>query len=563
MRTLIQFFIITSEYLHKIFCRNVLLKRAELSSKTAKVVSQKNELSSKQLVKVKQKNIVLRNLLDAHGWLGVSVSILLFLVFWAGAISLFRLEVQQWAELPHHPIQLNVASMPLMTIINNKLRQYPLNTKEHLTIYMPGDPSAYYRMSIDVLPKAGQSPTKEDVVEIDIDPKTGETLGLAERFGFSEFIFRLHYNLNIASTGLYLVGFFSLIFLVAIFSGVYIHWNKLASHFFAYRTGKLRTHLLDLHNLAGVMTLPYILMYAVTGLIFNLIIVFQIVAVVFIYQGNTQAVFKDVGRATYQATAQSGIPQDMSAAIPLIEKAESSLGSVRFVQFYNYGDQNAVIRVRGKQPAYFSHYYDVYYQVRDGVIVQQYGLPPHNAYRRGMEVVGALHFANFAGIDLRFLYFLLAMAVAAMIIAGNFLWIAKRANQSQYNLYTLVIGSLSVGGCGGIILATALGFLLERALPSDMSYRASIVIFSFTFSLLLTACCVFFVSDKKYFLSIVLVASAALLSLVLLCDLCIYAEPIAELVAAGHYTVLAVDVSLLFFTLVFFLLAKKMNEKTK
>ena len=34
--------------------------------------------------------------------------------------------------------------------------------------------------------------------------------------------------------------FFSLIFLVAIFSGVYIHWNKLASYFFAYRTGKLR-----------------------------------------------------------------------------------------------------------------------------------------------------------------------------------------------------------------------------------------------------------------------------------------------------------------------------------
>lgn len=513
---------------------------------------------SENIEKTIRKKHVLKNLIEAHGWLGVITSIILFLVFWAGSISLFRAEIQQWAELPHHPVNSALSNKPLMDIIKDKLQTYPLNTKEHLSIVMPGEESPYCRIAIDLLPKEGQPDAKEEIAEIIVDPKTGETIGKAGQFQFSEFMFRLHYNINLAQIGNYIVGLVSLIFLVAIFSGVYIHWKKLFANFFSYRTLKQRTHLLDLHNLAGVISLPYILMYAVTGLIFNLIIVYQLVAVVLIYKNDAAAVFRDVGYPFYQSAEQSGVAQDMSAVIPLIEKAQSTIGPVHYLQFFNYGDQNAVIRVLGKQPNYFGHSYDIYYQVRDGVIVQQYGTAPNNAYRRGLEVVGALHFANYAGIDLRFVYFLLAMSVATMIVAGNLLWIAKRANQQRYQRFSYIIGNVTLGGCSGIILATAVGFLVERLLPAEMASRASIVNVGFTLVILISIFSSFFVKVKKSFLGASLYAAAAVIFLTLLCEIFIYLKPILALLHAGNWAVIGVDLGLLLFAIALLIIARKL-----
>lgn len=46
------------------------------------------------------RKVTLNNLTESHGWIGIIISGLLFLIFLAGSISLFRYEIYQWSVAP-------------------------------------------------------------------------------------------------------------------------------------------------------------------------------------------------------------------------------------------------------------------------------------------------------------------------------------------------------------------------------------------------------------------------------------------------------------------------------
>ena len=43
----------------------------------------------------------LKRITDAHSWLGLIISGLLFVVFFCGSIALYRAEINEWAVQPH------------------------------------------------------------------------------------------------------------------------------------------------------------------------------------------------------------------------------------------------------------------------------------------------------------------------------------------------------------------------------------------------------------------------------------------------------------------------------
>ena len=91
-----------------------------------------------------KKNRAIKNLIDSHGWLGVIFSVVLFLVFWTGAISLFRAEIQQWAETPHYQVDTSAEDLPLMEVIDKTVRQYPFDREKRLTVVLPNETRNYH-----------------------------------------------------------------------------------------------------------------------------------------------------------------------------------------------------------------------------------------------------------------------------------------------------------------------------------------------------------------------------------------------------------------------------------
>lgn len=490
------------------------------------------------------KNAGIKNLIDAHSWLGVIISVALFIVFWAGSIVLFHHELQAWAQAPHFAIDREAPDLPVEQIVAEKLREHQLNNEEHLTVLLADDHHPYHQIYIDLKTEEGYE-GPEQVAKLLVHPKTGETLAELDDFYLADFLLHLHYDLRLPG-GIYLVGVVTLIFLVLIFTGIYIHARKLIGNFFLYRNQSRRNKLLDMHNVVGVMSLPFGLMYALTGVIFNISIVFQIAFALFLYQGDQNAMLKDAGY-TIVSEKPSGKPLDMQPAFDYARSIEQQTGApIAMLRFYNYGDENAVMQTYAVDDSRFAQTVEYFYQVRDGSLVGQADAEHRNAVRTGLNAMASLHFGSFAGVDLRILFLLLGLAVAGMIVVGNLMWLDKRALQRNVSPRAIsFVASLTLGGCAGVVLATAGGFLAERVMPLALTARGDWLAYIFAALLAATTAGAFGVSDKRQFLRISLWATAALFAATVIADWVLFGARMGELWEDGVHQVMGVQAGLL------------------
>ncbi|MEZ9593068.1 PepSY-associated TM helix domain-containing protein [Shewanella sp. 10N.261.52.F9] len=504
---------------------------------TQSMYSQNNKKPQSQWVK---------NLTESHSWIGVIISPLLFVIFWAGAVTLFYEEVKQWAVMPHYPVSVQQTAAPLQQIVEDKLAQHDFDYQEHLMVQMPSEYDPYYKVYLDLVREEGKEDEHGEVVSLLVDPNTGVSVANKDDFFLGDFLYRLHYDLNLPG-GTYLVGIISLFFFFALISGVFIHARKLFKHFFLYRSDKnRRDKLLDLHNVVGVMTLPFTLMYAFSGLVFNLAIIYQIAFVVFIYQGDQDTLFKDAGFTLFD---EPQIEQtiDMSNAYKIIaQMRERQDFHLRNVIFYNYGDESAIIQLRGNDLANFSQKDEFFYRVKTGELLNKTDINNYNVFRKGREIIATLHFGDFAGVDVRILYFILSIAICAMIVIGNMLWLDKRALQKNVSPRSIsIVRGLTLGGCGGLIVATALAFLLERILPAGLQSRSDWLVYGFIAGLVTAMIMAYIVDNKQRYLTQLIAASVVILSATLIADGYLFGEQIIQLWQSGFKAVVGVEIAML------------------
>lgn len=107
------------------------------------------------------------------------------------------------------------------------------------------------------------------MISRDIDPVTGHMLPDSGTLGATEFIFPFHYTLNIElmNLGEWIVGLASMAMLALCITGVIIH-RKIFVDFFTFRPhANPRRMLLDLHNISGVLGLPFHVILTFSGLV--------------------------------------------------------------------------------------------------------------------------------------------------------------------------------------------------------------------------------------------------------------------------------------------------------
>lgn len=482
------------------------------------------------------KPATIREATEAHGWLGIIISIALFIIFWAGSITLFYSEIRQWAELPHFPIDTTAESVSTNEMLDNVLSTINYNPSGRITIVLPGrysplttvytsaivSPNEQEQSGSEGLTEAKSTPTSESAEseskpEIEykgfiVDPKSGVIRADHEQFHLADFMYELHYNLKLPA-GTYIVGVVTLFFLILIMTGLVIQIKKLVKNFFLYRKDKTtRNKMTDLHNVIGVISLPYSFIFALTGLMFNLGVVYQIGTMYLEYDGDRNAMLEDAGVISVREPP-SGIKMDMpdiDALVADINKKYST--DISLVRILNYRDENAIIRLYGAYGNSFSQRHDFYYRVKDGTFPPEYNPEDAGIFNDGVTLLYRLHFADFAGADLRFLYFVLGIGVCGMIVAGNVLWFVKRTRKGKEStLTTTLVRALTLGGCTGTVVATSLAFLFERVLPIEMAHRSSAVEYGFLIALLVTTAMAFFVKNHRYLIAITLHLSAAML----------------------------------------------------
>jgi uncharacterized iron-regulated membrane protein len=238
--------------------------------------------------------------------------------------------------------------------------------------------------------------------------------------------------------GLHVMGIVSLLYALALVSGVLVFLPTLAKDLLALRIGhNLKRLWLDVHNLLGVASLPFHLIMALSAVVF-----------VFhhdVYDLQDATIHRDspVAQAAFapwkaQPSAASQLLPPSQALARLRELAPEFQ-----VQTLNYrggkpageGLREHILLAEGHAPHRFlrgGNYSIAVLDAGSGALIGDSFLPGRQrGWSKAVAAFFSLHFGNFGSLSLRWAYFLLGLAGALVFYTGNLLWLQSRHKRAR------------------------------------------------------------------------------------------------------------------------------------
>jgi len=415
---------------------------------------------------MKVRTDILRMYKEIHGWVGIVSGLALFIAFFAGAITMFEEPLQRWASAPSEladPVPLERAP----ELIARVVQAHP-EAAQRYDIHIATGPEQPARMSWTVRGGGDDHAAVPRTYYAALAPDGSVQVEEKGPSPVAQFVDVLHQHVGLPfppEVSLPIMGGISLLYAIAIISGVIVLLPSLVSDLFALRIGRnVKRMWLDLHNVLGILSVPFHMVMALT-------------AVVFAFHDQ----FYDLQGATF-ARGMSA-PAEEVAGPPEVEQraplapaemlrrieAQAPGFKVRSISYENEPDGHMHVRVQGSDPRY-GHRAPTYGLAEADAFTGAFTETDYMPGRQdgwGATVTSffALHFGNFGGAGVRWAYFLLGMAGAFLFYTGNLLWIESRrkrerkAGAVEQTRSTRILGSLTVGvplGCvAGIAVTVA------------------------------------------------------------------------------------------------------------
>ncbi|WP_444997311.1 PepSY-associated TM helix domain-containing protein [Aliikangiella sp. IMCC44359] len=410
-----------------------------------------------------------RQLTSAHSWLGLIISGALMIVFLCGTLSFFKSNIHAWEQYHHQEKKLPddiLSPADITKIIMD--RNYNIPADHRVLLLFPTDESPQYQAFFSTEESNGTHKR----YRLYFDPETGKELNnTSGRYYLADFLYKLHIDLNIPG-GTQIVGIISLIFFVVVFSGILIHLKKLIKYFYQYRLKKSIHTYLDGHNLIGVTSLPYTFMYALTGVMFNLSILFQAGFGYLVFQGDIGELSKTSGFKSPTNIETSGEPMNWQAIDLTIDHANQQLpgAKVYLAKIFAFGDENAQVELRLVDTNSVTERLTLTYPLDDYLNFKQTHVM-ENPVQGAYHVLKQLHYGNFGGIALQFVYFFLGLGCCYLILSGNLIWLKKHAaNRKENKQRSLAfVRAMTLCFSIGCMLSVAICFVATRFLPETFA----------------------------------------------------------------------------------------------
>jgi uncharacterized iron-regulated membrane protein len=411
-----------------------------------------------------------------HTWVGLIVGWVLFFMFLTGTLGYFYQEITRWME-PERPfVEHNINNEALLDIAQTYLIKNAQGVDEW-DIILPNARDQNLRVGWRKPPEPGKKRGKYQQTVLDV--KTGESVE-SRATGGGRLLYRMHYRLHYLSTKIsyWIVGFCSMLMLLAVITGVVIH-KKIFTDFFTFRAKKGLLGWLDIHNVLSVIALPFHFMITYSGLLFFLFTYMVLSTNLQISDDEYSEMRKEIFPRTAHLDSANQ-PREMLAMSKIYLQVKKNWGvdELNYVEVFAAGDINA-------QARFVRHETDITYNPEDEVMVNAVTgelilQKPKEYTVTGMIHNGffSLHEGHFAGPIARWIYFFTGLIGTAMIASGLILWTTKRKPKQLKNPngpdfgYRLV-EQLNIGTIVGLPIAIAMYFYANRLLPFDMADRAN------------------------------------------------------------------------------------------
>jgi uncharacterized iron-regulated membrane protein len=401
-----------------------------------------------------------------HTVSGIVISVVLFVIFFAGSFSFFRDEIINW-ERSESTALTNEIQLNYKTALDTLDKKYILHGR-NITISKPSTErrvAIYLEGTKDTLAPAKQ---KEGTFFY-LDTKNFKSFTYEESYSLGEFLYRLHFLAQIPyPVGYYLSGFIALFFLFAIVTGVLLHWKKIVSNFYVFRPKeKLKTLWTDAHTSLGMIGLPFQFVYAVTGAFFMIKLLIVAPAVMALYKGDQNKLYKEL-----EYTDPDYKFENKKLASPfnidqLVAKAKSNWQDFEVTRIFiqNYGDANMHVLVEGEIPHQkkFTGVGKVIYRISDGKEIARKNPITQTSYLDVVKnVLYRIHYGDYGGYALKIVSFILGIITCFVIISGVMIWLVARQKNNmpeKKRRFNAAVVRIYLAICLSMYPITALAFI--------------------------------------------------------------------------------------------------------
>jgi uncharacterized iron-regulated membrane protein len=431
-----------------------------------------------------------------HTWFGLVLGFVLVVVFFFGSLSVFDREIDRWA-IP----ETRFEPQP-MPSFDNRLRPIfeaiePEEEELELARERVGGPvradtapiywSAYVTHRDPVLSLYSEFPIEnpddpDDHVHghATIDPRNGNVLPHDRLAIGSDFFYPLHFSLHLhwLDLGYWIVGIAALVMLVLLVSGVVMH-KKIFRELFTFRPEKsTQRSALDLHNLTGVVALPFHVMFPLTGLIIFAGIYFPV----------SETMFKPLAEKHEQIDARAkGLPHERSGERAPLASVDAMVveakrrwaardmpGEVGWLALAHVKDKNGYVSIyRAGSDRVTLVGQAVHFEAATGRVIHEE--PPLSPVLGIGEFLAGLHLQHFEHWLLRWLYVFGGLSGCACIATGFIFFVGKRRRKhaAQGIRGARWVDALAVGSVTGPVIATLSILIANRCLPIALDERGA------------------------------------------------------------------------------------------
>ncbi|MEZ0219783.1 MAG: PepSY-associated TM helix domain-containing protein [Tardiphaga sp.] len=261
---------------------------------------------------------------------------------------------------------------------------------------------------------------------IRFDAHTGQVLKRnrpfnADGIGFSELMLRLHRDLFAGLPGDLFMGFMGLLFVVATVSGIVVYGPFMRKlDFGTVRADRSRRiKWLDLHNMLGVVTLAWLLVVGVTGVINEL----STPLFGLWQQTEVKAMLAPLRGTPTPSTAEMSSPQaafdKVNAELPEMTGTSIIFPGSPFGSPYHY-----LIWTKGRTALTSRLFSPALVDARNGQFDGAVAMP---WYLRALQVSRPLHFGDYGGMPLKIIWALLDLVTIAVLGSGLYLWLSRKS----------------------------------------------------------------------------------------------------------------------------------------
>ena len=430
-----------------------------------------------------------------HTWFGLVLGSVLVVVFFFGSLSVFDREIDRWAipESRFAPQPMPSFDKVLLPVFKD-LKPSPENIEqarsrvkgpmaESFPVVKSWGAYTTHRDPVLSVFAGFELPNAKDPEDSvfgtrTIDPRNGKALPDDQLKIGSNFFYPMHYSLNFQwmDLGTWIVGFAALVMLVALVSGVVMH-RKIFRELFTFRPKKhLQRSTLDLHNLTGVVALPFHFMFAFSGLVIFGGIYFPVTHTQLapLHELHEKLDAKETGLPHDRAgvTAPLASVDAMVAEAQRRWAARGMAGDVGFLTVQHVGDANAYVSVyRAGTDRIALTGEGIHFKATTGQLLRED--PPRTVVDSVNTFLTGLHLQHFRHWLLRWLYFVGGMAGCVCIATGFIFFVEKRKRQhaAQGVTGSRWADAFAVSTVTGMLIASLAMLIGNRLLPEALSMR--------------------------------------------------------------------------------------------